>query len=194
MALRPPAPAALRWYVERPRPETGLRSADGLAGQQRANVGEIQKKGGSVLTWDDYFLLLADAVAARSKDRSSQLGAVVVGPDREIRATGYNGFPRGYDDQADANHARPAKYRLTEHAERNAIYNAARHGASLQGCVLYCEWPPCSDCARAIVQAGIVEVVTRYAGEDCPERWHEDMAVAAEILDTCGVTRRRGNE
>jgi len=109
--------------------------------------------------WDDRFMGLAREVASWSKDRSRKVGCVIVGPNREIRATGYNGFPRGVADDVEARHQRPAKYRWTEHSERNAIYNAARSGVSTEGCRIYLMWYPCMDCARAIVQAGIVEVV-----------------------------------
>ena len=74
---------------------------------------------------DDRFMNLA-YVAEWSKDRSTKVGCVVIGPDREVRSMGYNGFPRGINDEIERRHARPDKY--TEHAERNAIYNAARVG------------------------------------------------------------------
>lgn len=111
------------------------------------------------MTWDEYFLRMASQVAEKSKDRSTKVGAVVVGPDQEIRATGYNGFPRGLDDSVSARYERPLKYKFTEHAERNALYYAARVGVSLKGCTLYLNWMPCIDCARGIIQAGIQEVV-----------------------------------
>jgi dCMP deaminase len=109
---------------------------------------------------DNYFMSLAVTVSAASKDRSTKVGCVVVGPDNEIRSTGFNGFPRGVNDNAPERHERPAKYLWTEHAERNAIYNAARMGTALKHCRLYCTFAPCMDCARAIVQAGICEVIT----------------------------------
>ena len=82
-------------------------------------------------SWDEYFLTLCDAVALKSKDRSTKLGCVIVGVGHEVRSTGYNGFPRGVNDNVDARHQRPEKYKWTEHAERNAIYNAARCGVSV---------------------------------------------------------------
>ena len=109
--------------------------------------------------WDHYFLSICRVVSARSKDPSTQIGCVIVGPAREIRSTGYNSFPRGIRDDVPERLERPEKYLWIEHAERNAVYNAARHGASLEGCTLYCQLTPCMDCARAIVQAGISEVV-----------------------------------
>ena len=98
-------------------------------------------------------------VAGRSKDPNTQLGSVIVGPHHEIRSTGYNSFPRGIRDDVPERLERPTKYLWMEHAERNAICNAARAGTATEDCTLYVEIMPCMDCARAIVQAGIVEVV-----------------------------------
>ena len=142
-----------------------------------------------IADWDAYFMQLAHDVASRSKDQSTQLGAVIVGPDREIRSTGYNSFPRGVNDDVAERQERPLKYLWMEHAERNAIYNAARMGTCLKGCVLYCAWPPCPDCARAIVQSGIIGVVVESM--DVPERWQANMEVARQILSEAGVWIRQ---
>jgi dCMP deaminase len=109
--------------------------------------------------WDEYFMQMAVVAASRSKDRSVQVGAVIVDHHRNVRATGYNGFPRMVNDDDDLRHERPIKYKFAEHAERNAIYSAARAGVCTEGCVLYCTHAPCSDCARAIIQSGIVTIV-----------------------------------
>ena len=108
--------------------------------------------------WDRYYLNICRAVSARSKDPNTQLGCVIVGPAHEIRSTGYNSFPRGIRDDVPERLIRPTKYLWIEHAERNAICNAARAGTATEGCTLYVEIMPCMDCARAIVQAGIREV------------------------------------
>ena len=81
--------------------------------------------------WDVRFLRLALEVSTWSKDRSTQVGAVIVGEDRSPGPYGYNGFPRIIDDEKEERHIRPTKYDWTEHAERNAIYNAARMGVAL---------------------------------------------------------------
>ena len=109
--------------------------------------------------WDAYYLNICKDVAARSKDPNTQIGCVIVGRAHEIRSTGYNSFPRGIRDDVPERMERPAKYLWMEHAERNAIYNAARAGTSTEGCSIYVEIMPCMDCARAIVQAGLEEVV-----------------------------------
>src|SRR5437868_3747766 len=109
--------------------------------------------------WDDRFIELARHIGQWSKDPSRKVGCVIVGPYNEVRATGYNGFPRGVDDSAVERNQRPAKYLWTEHAERNAIYNAARCGIPIAGCRIYVPWFPCMDCARAIVQVGLQELI-----------------------------------
>lgn len=126
------------------------------------------------MPWDTYLISIAMAVAAKSKDPSTKVGAVIVGEHHNILSTGFNGFPRGVRETVkhtdgevseytlDAERwERPAKYLRVEHAERNAIFNAARHGVRLEGASMYMNWEPCpcTDCARAIIQSGIVEVV-----------------------------------
>ena len=84
------------------------------------------------LVWDNRFLSMAKLIATWSRDRSTKVGAVIVGPNREVRSVGYNGFPRGVNDAIESRYERPGKYDWTEHAERNAIYNAARYGGPLR--------------------------------------------------------------
>lgn len=111
---------------------------------------------------------------------------MIVGPDSLIRASGYNGFPRGIDDEIPERHERPAKYSWTEHAERNAIYNAAKLGISLDGCTLYVNWFPCIDCARAIVQSGIIRLVA-LKPDPSDERWGAEFEFALEMLKESGT-------
>lgn len=139
--------------------------------------------------WDARFIQLAECVASWSKDRSRRVGCVVVGPHREVRSLGYNGFPRGVDDEVEGRHERPAKYRWTEHAERNAVYNATRSGTSLAGCTAYVTWYPCADCARAFVQSGIAVLVSPRPDFD-DERWGADFRVVEEMLGEAGVVVR----
>lgn len=142
----------------------------------------------SLRLWDQRFMALAQQIATWSKDRSRQTSCIIVGPNREIRATGYNGFPRGANDDVDARHSREndAKYKWTEHAERNAIYNAARIGTALNGCAIYMPWYPCADCARAIIQSGIVEVIAVAPNWHDP-KWAADFAMVTELFEDCGT-------
>ena len=108
--------------------------------------------------WDIRFLDLAEHISAWSKDPSTKVGCVIVGEDREIRSTGFNGFPRGIDDDEERLHNRDLKYPLICHAEENAIMHAARIGVSLKGSVAFVTWPPCSRCARSLLESGIIVV------------------------------------
>jgi dCMP deaminase len=141
------------------------------------------------MKWDRRFIQLAKHIAQWSKDPSTQVGCVVVGPDREIRSTGFNGFPRGIEDSIERLEDRSVKYPLICHAEENAIMHAARIGVSLRGCIVYCTWPPCTRCARSLVQAGVREVV--YPADlEIPERWLEDFTTSMALLKEVGVEVR----
>ena len=143
--------------------------------------------------WDCYFLNMIDVVKSRSKDRSVQVGCIIVGEGNSVLSMGYNGFPRGVKDKEER-HERPLKYKITEHSERNAIYNAARNGIKLLDSTLYAGVWPCTDCARGIIQAGISKIVMdgrKYAEGVATwcERWEEDFTIALEILEAAGVRR-----
>ena len=116
--------------------------------------------------WDDYFMKMADLVASKSKDRSGKCGCVVVGNGNTVLSTGYNGFPRGVNDDDEALHQRPTKYIWTSHDAQNAVFNAARNGIKLLGSRLYTNAHPCHDCARAVLQAGIIEVIIPTKHDD----------------------------
>tara|TARA_B100001142_G_C13989038_1_gene521956 strand:+ start:142 stop:582 length:441 start_codon:yes stop_codon:yes gene_type:complete len=139
--------------------------------------------------WDLRFVELAKHISQWSKDPSTKVGCVVVGEDREIRSTGFNGFPRGISDDAERLKNREMKYPLICHAEENAIMHAARIGVSLKGSTAYVTWPPCSRCARSLIQAGIKEVVYSEE-EEIPERWIEDFTISCEMLTEAGVIIR----
>lgn len=137
-------------------------------------------------SWDEYFMNMVSLVATRSKDPNTQIGAVIVGLNHEIRATGYNSFPRGIRDDVPERLVRPEKYTWIEHAERNAIYNAARVGTPLEGCTIFQQVLPCMDCARAIIQAGIKEVVivgAKQAEYENNPKWAEDFKKVRIMFD-----------
>jgi len=105
--------------------------------------------------WALRFMKTADLeVAQWSKDRSSKVGALIV-REKDIVVTGYNGFPRGVDDDVEERHQRPEKYQWVIHAETNAIINAARQGKSTMDCDMYVNWYICDRCAGNVVNAGI---------------------------------------
>ena len=139
--------------------------------------------------WDARFLELARHISGWSKDPSTKVGCVVVGPDREIRSTGFNGFPRGIEDNVDRLANREMKYPLVCHAEENAIMHAARIGVALKGCIAYVTWPPCTRCARSLIQAGIREIV--YPADlVIPDRWIEDFRISSGMLTEAGLSVR----
>lgn len=139
--------------------------------------------------WDIRFLKLATHISEWSKDPSTKVGCVVVGPDREIRSTGFNGFPRGIQDSDDRLTNRDLKYPLICHAEENAIMHAARIGLALKGCTAYVTWPPCTRCARSLIQAGVSEIVIP-SGLEIPDRWRDDFEMSMGLLREAGVTIR----
>ena len=113
--------------------------------------------------WDLRFLNLACEVASWSKDDSTKVGCVITTEDHRIVSTGYNGLPRGAIDDKESipdRHDREKdKYLYYEHAERNAIYNAAYKGIALKDCVAYITMAPCMNCARGLIQSGLKRVV-----------------------------------
>lgn len=143
--------------------------------------------------WEARFFGLAREIASWSKDPSTKVGAVAVGPDREILSAGYNGPPRRVADLPSRLHERETKYLFTVHAEENAVASAAMRGVSLKGARLFLTWPPCASCARTLVQAGIAEIV--YPAEvEIPERWVKDMSLAFDMLREAGVGVRSAPE
>ena len=143
----------------------------------------------AMANWDARFLELAQHIAQWSKDPSTKVGCVVVGPDREIRSTGFNGFPRGIEDRRERLDDRAQKYPLVCHAEENAIIHAARIGVALKGCTAFVTWPPCTRCARSLIQAGIREIAYP-ANLEIPDRWLEDFNISSEMLDEADVLVR----
>lgn len=141
------------------------------------------------LSWDEYFMGIALLSAQRSKDPGTQVGACIVGQDNKILSMGYNGMPIGCSDDVmpwdrDGDPLN-TKYLFVCHAEFNAILNHGRTG--LDGAKVYTTLFPCNECAKAIIQSGIKEVIyfdDKYA--------HTDSTIAAKrMFDMTGVTYRR---
>ncbi len=147
----------------------------------------------AIPSWDEYYLSICKIVATRSKDPNTQIGSVIVGPAHEIRTTGYNSFPRGIRDDVPERLERPTKYLWIEHSERNAICNAARCGTALDGCTLYVEIMPCMDCARAIVQAGIRQVVIsgERMAQYSSDYYNQHFGMVEVLFAEAGVAVRR---
>jgi dCMP deaminase len=140
------------------------------------------------MNWKEYFRGIAHQVKLKSKDRYTQIGAVVVGSDNQIVSTGYNSFPRGIDDSVDERQERPEKYYWFEHAERNSLYNAALIGVSTKGCTMYLTCGiPCSDCARGIINSGIKKIVCERVGGAVGKKWEEHAKRSIEMFNEAGV-------
>ena len=138
------------------------------------------------ISWDEYFMGVAILAAKRSKDPNTQVGACIVDGNNIILSTGYNGFPYGCSDDTFSwdREGEDTKYRYVVHAELNAILNA--HGKSLEGARLYVDLFPCNECAKAIIQSGISEIVYLYDKyADTPETIaSKKMLTAAGIRTT----------
>ena len=137
-----------------------------------------------VLSWDEYFMSMAHLSAKRSKDPSTQVGACIVNSQKRVVGLGYNGFPKGCDDNefpwARDGEFLDTKYPYVVHAELNAILNSIQ---DLNGCTIYVSLFPCNECAKAIIQAGIKTIVY-----DC-DKYADTPAVIASkrMLDAAGV-------
>ena len=142
-----------------------------------------------MMNWTEYFLGIAEQVKLKSKDQSTQIGAVIVGEDNEVLSTGYNSFPRGLDDSKQERQERPEKYFWFEHAERNAIYSAARIGIPIKNSSIYLtSGLPCMDCARGIVNSGIRIVHCKHiCTTKNKEKWDESQSKSYQLLLECGV-------
>jgi dCMP deaminase len=141
------------------------------------------------MEWNEYFITIAEQVKEKSKDNNTKIGAVIVGKDKEILTTGYNSFPRGLNDELSERQERPEKYFWFEHAERNAIYNAARIGVSLKESTVYLtSGLPCMDCARGLIQSGVKKIVCK---QNCTtknkDKWLEQQERSLILFSECGV-------
>jgi len=143
-------------------------------------------------SWDTMFIETARLWAKKSKDPNTQIGACIAGPDNEVVSVGYNSFPRGIIDNVSERFERPEKYYWFEHSERNAIFQAARGSASLKGCRMFVScWVPCTDCARAIINVGITEVIMGQKVEDASRvKWIEAAKRSEQMFEEAGVKLR----
>ena len=140
------------------------------------------------MNWDEYFINIAEQIKLKSKDIKTQIGVVIVGKDNEIVSTGYNSFARGINDDVEERQERPEKYFWFEHAERNAIYNAARIGVSTLGTTMYMTCGiSCADCARAIINSGISKIVLREGKGATNEKWQESAKRSQQMFEEAGV-------
>lgn len=131
----------------------------------------MSSKRSDYISWDEYFMGVAQLAAMRSKDPNTQVGSCIVSGSHKILSMGYNGMPTGCDDDEfpwdREGETLMTKYPFVTHSELNAILNY--RGGSLEGATLYVSLFPCNECAKAIIQAGIKRVIyksDKYAGSD----------------------------
>ena len=141
------------------------------------------------ISWDEYFMGVALLSAQRSKDPGTQVGACIVSKQNKIVGAGYNGMPIGCNDDEfpwdRTGDFLDTKYPYVCHAELNAILNNI--GMDLHGCRIYTALFPCNECSKAIIQAGITEVIylsDKYATSD-------SSVASKAMLDKAGVTYRK---
>ena len=121
----------------------------------------MSDKRSDYISWNEYFMGIAHLAAMRSKDPNTQVGACIVSAENKILSMGYNGFPNGCSDDefpwGKCESELESKYLYSTHGELNAILNF--RGGSLEGAKMYVTLFPCNECAKAIIQAGIREIV-----------------------------------
>ena len=144
------------------------------------------------ISWDEYFMGVAILSSKRSKDPSTQVGACVVNEDKRIIGIGYNGFPRGCDDNIypwgkTSNNILETKYPYVVHAEANAILNSS---ASLKGATIYVTLFPCNECAKLLIQSGIRHII--YMSDKHSEQ--DSTKASKRMLDSAGVTYQKMKE
>jgi len=134
-----------------------------------------------------YFKLAQHQADLFSKDPSTKVGAIILAPESlQILSLGFNGMPRKIDESISERWERPIKYKFVEHAERNAIYNACRHGTPLEGSIAVITMYPCCDCTRALIQSGIKLIVSKIPDYE-HHRWGEDFKISYEMFEEAGV-------
>ena len=128
---------------------------------------------------------LCDQVAAGSADPHRKVGCVIINEDGSVVATGTNKFPEGCGI-TERRLEKPEKYFWIEHAERNAIYAAAKEGISLQGTTMFINWWPCVDCTRAIIQSGIGKIVAQRRPDFDHPRWGPHFRTSFQMIEEHG--------
>lgn len=139
------------------------------------------------IPWEEYFMRHVYLAASKSKDPRTQIGAVIV-QDGVIISEGYNGFPRNVQDSNERLDEKEVKLSFIVHAEHNSILNAARMGISTAGSTMFTQGIPCSECAKAIIQAGVKRVFLhgRWPDVDSP-KWKKSNDLTQTMFKEAGV-------
>ena len=140
----------------------------------------------NIPSWDEYFMNMAILASTRSKDPSTKVGAILV-KDKFVLSTGYNGLASKLNDDIKERWERPLKYRLVIHAEMNAIIQGLRKRVDLTDATLYCTLYPCTECAKALIQSGIKEIIYLKRNNI---RFEEDFKLSEKMFQECKVLVR----
>ena len=145
--------------------------------------------------WNIRFMQMAQLISTWSKDQSTKVGCVIVSPEKAILSMGYNGFPRGVDDNVPSRQERPTKYDFVVHAEENAILNAVRNGTRLEGGIMYVTMIPCSRCAGSVINSGIKEVIYLARSEEEKAKqqidgWRQKVGISLQMFDEAGIIHK----
>lgn len=132
------------------------------------------------------FIPVAEGLALQSKDPSTKVGALALDDDFNVRSVGYNGFPRGVDDNEEYYTCRETKYERTSHAEMNVVAQAARTGVSVDGCtLLLTALFPCATCTKILIQAGIRQIIAPNV--EMSEKWEKEWEISKQLCKEAGV-------
>lgn len=125
-------------------------------------------------------------ISTKSKDPNTKIGAILV-RDGIIISEGFNGFPRGVKDYKKRYEDRELKYKYVVHAEENAIFNAARNGIKTTGSIMYTSGLPCNECAKSLIQAGVVKVIIHSNYPSMSEKWVESIKITRQMFRESGM-------
>lgn len=151
------------------------------------------KKRDDYISWDEYFMSVAKLAAMRSKDPNTQVGCCIVSRDNRILSAGYNGAPNGFNDDdfpwGREGNRLDTKYMYVCHSELNAILNYRGNNNDFIDGKIYVRYFPCNECAKAIIQAGIKEVIYSYNYDY--DHHSDEMKASIRMFDACGVKYRK---
>lgn len=154
-------------------------------------MGSLKRK--DYLSWDEYFIGVAKLSSMRSKDPNTQVGCCIVSQDNRILSVGYNGAPRGFDDDkfpwGRVGERLNTKYMYVCHGELNAILNYRGNNKDFENGKIYVHYFPCNECAKAIIQCGIKEVI--YSHSYDYDDHSDEMTASMRMFDECGVKYRK---
>ncbi len=155
----------------------------------------MSKKREDYLDWDEYFSAIAQLTSMRSKDPNTQVGACIASNDNRVLSVGYNGAPNGFSDEMmpwdvrEAENHYDTKYPYICHSELNAILNFRGNMRELQGARIYVHFFPCVECTKAIIQAGIKEVI--YTHDFDHVSFNVEEKASIRMFEQCGVSYRQ---